>query len=96
MWLMKTLLTSVCINQREAGHQFLQRRKDNDLPGICDFSNQPRTGRLEDAMNALKQMPSLEQTLKSRWLQVSLGFGLKLNVENCVTFKDADGLTPCL
>lgn len=42
------------IERQARKYAYLQRKRDNDLPGISDFSNEPRTGRLKDAMDALK------------------------------------------
>ncbi|MFW7208647.1 MULTISPECIES: hypothetical protein [unclassified Enterobacter] len=42
------------IGSQARKYAYLQYRRDNDLPGISDFSNEPRTGRLKDAIDALK------------------------------------------
>lgn len=42
------------IERQARKYAYLQHRRDNDLPGISDFSNEPRTGRLKDAMDALR------------------------------------------
>nr|EKX4052738.1 Replication protein repL [Enterobacter cloacae] len=45
---------SDAIERQARKYAYLQHRRDNDLPGISDFSNEPRTGRLKDAMDALR------------------------------------------
>jgi hypothetical protein len=42
------------IERQARKYAYLQHRRDNDLPGISDFSNEPRTGKLKDAMDALR------------------------------------------
>lgn len=42
------------IERQARKYAYLQHRRNNDLPGISDFSKEPRTGRLKDAMDALQ------------------------------------------
>lgn len=42
------------IERHARKYAYLQHRRVNDLPGISDFSNEPRTGGLKDAMEALR------------------------------------------
>ncbi|MEG5888218.1 hypothetical protein UXP46_23565 [Enterobacter ludwigii] len=45
-------------------YAYLKRRRDNDLPGIDDFSNEPRTGRLNDVLDAVfKKLPAKHYTV---------------------------------
>lgn len=37
-------------------YAYLQHKRDKDLPGISDFSNEPRTGRLKDAIDTLARV----------------------------------------
>lgn len=42
------------IERQVRKYAYLQHRRNNDLPGSSDFSNEPRTGKMKDAMEALR------------------------------------------
>jgi len=52
------------IERQARKYAYLKNRKDSDLPGSSDYSDEPRTGRLSDALAAVfKKLPQKQYTV---------------------------------